>query len=167
MGYRLFGIVWIGLCIWASAALAQDRTPVPPPDRIDDATIAAWLSEHIETDGWVVIAADEVAVALGSPAGVVERADGYLQADIRHEYYEATTIGPYRSSSNLQTRLIDCTQRKQRVVAMTLFRLNNLQEELASQSNMSAPWSTPAEGSVGHRVLDRVCRAPTEGELQR
>lgn len=156
----------IGLAIPIETVKAQDEPAIPPPARIDDASISAWLSDHIETDGWVVIAADGVAVALGSPIGVAQRADGYLQADIRHEYYEPTTLGNYQSSSNLQTRLIDCAGRRQRVVAMTLYRLNNLQEELASRSDMSGDWSTPSEGSVAYRVIDRVCRTTTEGELQ-
>lgn len=167
MDKRLLAVIALGTAVGANTALAQDGSAIPPPERIDDASISAWLSSHIETDGWVVIAADGVAVALGSPSGVAQRADGYLQADIRHEYYEPTTLGPYQSSSNLQTRLVDCAERRQRVVVMTLFRLNNLQEELASHSNMSAEWSTPLEGSVAYRVIDRVCRAPTEGDLRR
>ena len=167
MDRRLLVTMVLGIAIPVETAKAQDGSAIPPPARIDDASISAWLSSYIETDGWVVIAADGVAVALGSPSGVAQRADGYLQADIRHEYYEPTTLGPYQSSSNLQTRLIDCAERRQRVVAMTLFRFNNLREELASRSNFEPEWSTPSEGSVAYRVIDRICRAPTEGELRR
>ena len=148
----------------SATALPQAENAIPPPQRIDDMAISDWLRAYIDMEGWVVIAADHVAVALGSPTGVVVRADGYLQADIRHEYYEPTTIGSYRTSSNLQTRVIDCGERRQRVIAMTLFERNNLRAELASQSNDSAPWTTPSKDSVGYRVMDRVCRAPAEGE---
>lgn len=166
MGGCFIIAIFVGMAFHVGAAKAQDGSAIPPPERIDDESVSAWLSSYIETDGWLVIAADGVAVALGSASGVAQRTDGLLQADIRHEYYEPTTLGPYQSSSNLQTRLIDCDGRRQRVVKMTLFRFNNLREELASQSNPEADWSTPSEASVAYRVMDRICRAPTEGELQ-
>jgi hypothetical protein len=147
-----------------TSATLQTEPATPPPERLDDAGVSDWLDTYIETEGWAVIAADGMAVALGSPDGVIVRADGDLQAQIRHEYYRPTTIGPFQTSSNLQTRVIDCEERRHRVISMTLFEGHNLHGQLASQNNDSASWTTPSEGSVAYRVMDRVCRAPSEGE---
>lgn len=146
------------------ALLLAFQQPVPPPATLDDAGVEAWIGAHLETDGWVVLAADDLAVALGSADGVAVRADGIVTGLVRHEYYEPTDIGGHISASNTQVRQIDCANRRYRVVEMHLYRDNNLVGELASMSRADSQWFDLREGSVIARVSARMCEAEVTGE---
>lgn len=161
----------LALLTAATAVAAQPAAPLPipprqtgdypPPATMDNSGVSKWIHDYLRIDGWAVLAADGNAVALGSPEGVGQRSDG-LVANIRHEYYKAVTIGGKPTRSNLQTRVFDCTGKRQRVIAMDIYTFNNLKGEMWTASNADAPWSTPAENSLNRRVLDRVCKAATE-----
>ena len=87
------------LLLAAGVAAAQPAAPLPipprqtgdypPPASLDNAGVSKWLHDYIRFPGWAVLAADAQAVAFGSPDGVAQRADGFLQANVRHEYYKA------------------------------------------------------------------------------
>lgn len=134
---------------------------LPQPEAMTNAGVSRWLAAYIRFNGWAVLAADGNAVALGSPEGVGQRSDG-LVANIRHEFYKATTISGKTVRSNLQTRVFDCAGKRHRVIAMDIYEFNNLTGEMFTASNANAPWTTPPPGSLYLRVLERVCRAATD-----
>jgi hypothetical protein len=129
---------------------------------MDNAGVSKWLADYIRFQGWAVLAADAQAVAFGSPEGVGQRRDGMLTANIRHEYYKAVQIGGKTTRSNLQTRVFDCAGKRQRVIAMDIYELNNLKGQSFFAANADAAWTTPQPGSLYLRVLERVCRAATD-----
>jgi hypothetical protein len=158
----------VAVVLFACAILGEaNAQEIPAPASIDDAAVEAWLSEYIETDGWTVIGADGVAVALGSSDGVAVSADGTMRARIRHEYYQAVEIGGQQVRSNLQTRVIDCAAGRQRVVAMSIYELNDMQGASQSREMSTANWSVPTADSLGARAIARVCHAPDDGERLR
>lgn len=146
------------------ALLLAIQQPIPPPATLDDAGVEAWIGAYLETDGWVVLAADGVAVAFGSTDGVEVGADGIVTGLVRHEYYRPTDLGGHVSASNTQVRQVDCANRRYRVVEMHVYRDNNLSEELASRAMPDAQWFDIREGSVIGRVSARMCAAETTGE---
>lgn len=158
---RRVALVLVACAVMLCDAKAQE---IPAPTSVDDAAVRAWLSAYIETDGWTVIGADGVAVALGSPDGVAVSADGTIQARIRHEYYQPAEIGGQQVRSNLQTRIIDCEARRQRVVAMSIYERNNMQGASQTRETSTASWSAPTPDSLTARALERICRAPYDGE---
>lgn len=134
---------------------------LPQPESFTNAGVSKWLALHIRFQGWAVLAADGQAVALGSPEGVGQRRDG-LAANIRHEYYKAVVIGGKTTRSNLQTRVFDCAGKRQRVIAMDIYEMNNLTGQMWTASNANAAWTTPAPGSLYLRVLERVCKVASD-----
>ena len=161
------------------APLAQTTTPAPPPwpppttsgdlplpTGLDNAGVSKWLHDHIKVEGWAVLAADRQAVALGSPEGVVQRPDGFLQANVRHEYYVPIQISGKTTRSNLQTRVFDCPGKRQRVIAMDIYEKNNLSGQSYTASNANAAWTTPEPASLYGRVLARVCAASRRAPVQ-
>lgn len=139
---------------------------LPLPTGLDNAGVSKWLHDHIKTEGWAVLAADRQAVALGSPEGVAQRADGFLQANVRHEYYVAILISGKTTRSNLQTRVFDCPGKRQRVIAMDIYEKNNLSGQSYTASNPEAAWTTPQPASLYGRVLARVCAASQRAPVQ-
>lgn len=161
----MFAALSLMLALFAGPeTTANGENAPPPPVTIDDEGVQAWLDRYIKADGWTVFAADGVAVAMGSPSGVTVMTDGTMRAEVRHEYYNPTRIGPMDTRSNLQTWIVDCEAKRVRVVSMQIFALSNLQGESAKSENPQAEWSTPSPGSVKARSVERVCRAPTDGE---
>lgn len=146
------------------ALLLAFQQPIPPPATLDDEGVEVWIGAYLETDGWVVLAADDLAVALGSADGVAVGAEGIVTGLVRHEYYRPSDIGGHVSASNTQVRQVDCVNRRYRVIEMHLYRDNNLGEELASMSRADAQWFDLREGSVIARVSDRMCAAEATGE---
>ncbi len=139
---------------------------LPLPTSLDNAGVSKWLHDHIKFEGWAVLAADRQAVALGSPEGVAQRADGFLQANVRHEYYVALQISGKTTRSNLQTRVFDCAGKRQRVIAMDIYEKNNLTGQSYTASNANAAWTTPQPASLYGRVLTRVCAATSRAPVQ-
>jgi hypothetical protein len=66
--------------------------------------------------------------------------------------------------SNQQTWNVDCANKRMRVVSMRIFALSNLQGQHMDADMPSATWSPPRSGSPNERIMDRICRAPTEGK---
>ena len=139
---------------------------LPLPASPDNAGVSKWLHDHIKVEGWAVLAADRQAVALGSPEGVVQRPDGFPQANVRHEYYVAIKISGQTTRSNLQTRVFDCPGKRQRVISMDIYEKNNLSGQSYTASNANAAWTTPQAASLYGRVLARVCAATRAAPVQ-
>lgn len=126
------------------------------PPQVTRAALDAWIEQTLELDGWTILAADQVAVALGEGDGVTREGD-IVTAVIRHEYYAPIDIGGYQTRSNLQRRELDCAGLRQRTVEMTLYRDNNLKEPLDGRRFDDAPWQTTTPNSVSRTVLERAC----------
>jgi hypothetical protein len=172
-------LICAALLAAVGAAMAQTAPTAPPPwppqtapgdlplpTGLDNAGVSKWLHDHIKFEGWAVLAADRQAVALGSPEGVAQRADGFLQANVRHEYYVAIQISGKTTRSNLQTRVFDCPGKRQRVIAMDIYEKNNLSGQSYTASNPNAAWTTPQPASLYGRVLTRVCAATSRAPVQ-
>ncbi|MFC7380419.1 surface-adhesin E family protein [Brevundimonas sp. GCM10030266] len=135
---------------------APQSAPQAAPPAMTQAALDVWIEQTLELDGWTVLAADQVAVALGESAGVTRDGD-IVTALIRHEYYAPLEIGGYRSSSNLQRRELDCVNLRHRTLEMTLYRDNNLKEQLASRRMDDAEWQATSPNSVARTVMERAC----------
>src|SRR5262245_50008166 len=147
-----------------TAALAQEQADIPAPERIDPQGIQAWYEHYIHADGWTVMGADGVVVALGSPGGFSVMDDGTVLATIRYEYYEPRTLGGHTMRSMQQIRLIDCRRRANRILSLTIFERSNLQGARVTRESANSEWMTPSQGSLYLTVIDRVCNAPPEGQ---
>jgi hypothetical protein len=143
----------------ATTASGQQQGDIPAPERIDAQGVQAWFERHIQADGWTLIGADGVAVALNSPSGVAEVGDGTLLVTIRHEYYEPRTLGGHTMRSLQQIRLIDCARRANRIISMTLFEKSNLQGDRVTRETPGAEWTTPQPDSLYLAAIDRICAA--------
>ena len=147
----------------ASSAYAAAFEP-PPPVSVDDKGVKAWLNNFITTQGWTIIAADGVAVSLGSPEGVGRLADGTLTTKIRHEYYTPVTLGDMQSRSNLQSWTVDCSGRRLKITVFEIYKGNNLTGGGERMSNPQVDWQPVRAGSQNERVIKRICEAPTTGK---
>lgn len=157
---KLFAAAVLVIALATSASAA----PIPPPATIDDAGVMAWIKSYLRVEGWTLIAADDQAVALGSPQGVSQGTDRSLTAQIRHEYYQSVRLGDFDSRSNIQTWNIDCKGGRMRIVDMAIFEENNLTGRSQARSMPNAEWITVKEmGSTNGRTFRRVCEAPTTG----
>lgn len=152
-----------GAIFWSGAYAQAPLTP-PPPATIDDAGVTAWLKAHIKMEGWTLIGADGVAVALGSPDGVIKSSDGPMTAKIRHEYYRPVRLGDMDSRSNLQTWNVDCEGGRLQVVSIAIYEASNLEGRSQAKSNPDAAWSAVEPASLRGRTVKRICEAPTTGK---
>ena len=148
----------------AFAALAQEPADIPAPERMDPQGIQAWYESYIRADGWTVIGANDVFVAMGSPGGASVMDDGTMLATIRHEYYEPRTLGGHTMRSLQQIRLIDCRRRVNRILSMTIFERSNLQGTRVTRESPNREGTTPTPNSLYLTTIDRVCDAPQEGQ---
>lgn len=137
-------------------ALALLSSPQAAAPTMTQPVLDAWIEQTLEIDGWTILAADQVAVALGEGAGVTRDGD-IVTAVIRHEYYAPITIGGFQTRSNLQRREMDCAGQRQRTVEMTLYRDNNLKEALDGRAFPDAEWRATTPNSVARTVLERAC----------
>ena len=142
--------------IVALFALALSSPPQAAPPTMTQPVLDAWIEQTLETDGWTILAADQVAVALGEASGVTRDGD-VVTALIRHEYYAPIEIGGFKTRSNLQRRQMDCAGQRQRTVEMTLYRDNNLKEALDGRAFPDADWTATTPNSVARTVLERAC----------
>jgi hypothetical protein len=145
----------------STAAFAQQVEDIPVPDQGSDPQV--WFDTYIEADGWTILGADGVAIALGSPEGVERFQDGTLRATVRHEYYQAREFGGQQMRSLVQTRIVDCARSANRIVSMTIFERSNMQGASATRQNESAAWDTPRDDSLYRTAMERICAAPVEG----
>lgn len=150
--------------IACGVAYAAAAAEVPPPAKIDDANVTAWIKAYLKTDGWTVIAADGAAVSFGSPKGVSVGADGLFETEIRREYYRPTPMGDLMTRSNLQSWRVNCKTREIQVVAMSIHAENNLAGQSMSRKIAEGPWTTPTPGSQNEHAVKRICDAPTTGK---
>lgn len=146
----------------ASTASADEATP--PPATMDDAGVRAWLSDHIDTDGWTLITADGAAVVLGSPKGVSQHRDGLLSTEIRHEYYRPFQLGGLDSRSNLQSWDVDCKGQRIRIQKMTVFAGNNMSGASVTRNWQKGDWVAVAANETRARTVARICDAPATGQ---
>jgi hypothetical protein len=149
----------LGCWLAGAPALAQGQGDIPAPERIDPQTVQAWFERYIQAEGWTLIAADNVAVALASPASIAATSDGRIIATVRHEYYAQRELGGAPMRSLQQIRMIDCQRRANRVIAMTVFEKSNLQGASVRREMPGAEWSTPEPGSLYQAAIDRICAA--------
>ena len=133
--------------------------PAPTaPTAMSETALRTWVERTVRTDGWVILAADQMAVALGQAPGVTR--DGEIvTATIRHEYYAPFEIGGFTTRSNRQRRQFDCAGLRQRTVEMTLYAGNNLTDVLEARAFPDAEWTATTPNSVSRTVLDRACAA--------
>lgn len=89
--------------------------------------------------------------------------DGTLRATVRHEYYESRELGGMQMRSHQQVRIIDCQQRRQRIISMTIYERSNLSGASNARENPNVDWSAPSANSLYLTALERICAAPTEG----
>jgi hypothetical protein len=153
---------WIAVLVGlgaAGGALAASKGAAPPPATMDAKGIDDWRKAHIETaGGWALLFADGAALSYaGGPNGVVRDKDGFLQVDIRREYYKTVRLGPQASRSNLQTWLLDCDARRVRVTAMNFYVLNNMKGNGFRKSAEEASWA--AVDPSDFPLVDRICAA--------
>lgn len=136
----------------------------PMPAALDDVGVRSWLADHIESDGWILITADESAVSFGGPAGVTELADGTLSASVRHEYYGPMRLGALDSQSNLQSWNVDCRGRRLRVLSMAIYEGSNLSGPSQAQAQAEPSWIQVEPDSARGAIIKRICEAPTTGQ---
>lgn len=144
--------------IIALLTLALFQPPQAAPTTMNESQLRAWVERTVQTDGWTLLAADQMAVALGQAPGVTRDGDR-VTATIRHEYYAPIEIGGFQTRSNLQVRQFDCAALRHRTVEMTLYRDNNLGEALEGRRFPDAEWSPTSPASVSRTVLERACAA--------
>lgn len=136
----------------------------PKPVTYDEAAVRSWLANHIQSKGWTLITADQMAVSFGGPAGVAKLADDTLTALVRHEYYAPVRLGDVNSQSNLQTWNVDCKGRRTRVVTFTAYEGSNLSGPSQARASFQAAWNDVRTDSASARAFKRICEAPTTGQ---
>lgn len=136
----------------------------PKPATFDDVDVRSWLADHIESDGWVLITADQAAVVFGGPAGVTKLTDGTLSTLVRHEYYAPTRLGALDSQSNIQSWNVDCRGRRLRVLSMAIYEGSNLSGSSQAQAKAEPPWIQVEPDSARGATIKRICEAPTTGQ---
>lgn len=141
----------------AFAAFAAGAAP--PPETMDAAGIDAWRQTHIDTaGGWLLMHADGKALSYaGGPNGVKVDQNGFLQVDVRREYYKPARLGPQASRSNLQTWILDCELRRLRVTAMNFYVQNNMKGGGFRKTAEAPAWITITDDQSP--VFDRICAA--------
>lgn len=151
----------------AAAAMSLFLAPTglaatPEPAALDNRGVDAWLREYITWKGWTIIAADQQAVALGSPRGVEKLPDGTLRTQIRREYYRQMDIGgPARSL--LMTWIVDCSSPRIRVTRIERYPDSNLSGASEVRDNPAADWLDVKPQSQNAQVVSRICDAPRTG----
>ena len=137
-------------------ALALLSPPQAAPPAMTQPALDVWIERTLKLDGWVILAADQAAVALGQASGVTRDGDE-VAATVRHEYYAPIEIGGHRTRSNLQRRQFDCDGLRSRTVEMTLYRDNNLIAPLDARAFPDARWTATTPNTVSRTVLERAC----------
>lgn len=143
----------------SAPASAQENVDPSPPLSIEDATVSAWIDQHLDVEGWQVVGADEVAVALVRTGALSHTPQGFPIADVRHEYYRASDFGGQSVRSNLQVRVFDCAQSRQQISAMAIYRHNNLRDNYGLRQFSGAEWTSGEPRSLKARTIAAVCQA--------
>jgi hypothetical protein len=178
MSHRLC-IALVGLSLAGSAAAQTPSTaPEPPPAAVEappaaaipppetpltEDTIKAWIEAHLETQGWVLLAADAVAASFATSDGVTQDDKGLLTTEIRREYYGLSQLGPSGTRSGRQTWVVDCKGKKVWVRKIAIYADNNLKGASRIRENPNPKWTELSQGSVNAMIMDRICQTPTSG----
>ena len=148
-----------------AAVLAAAPTPPPPvadpwpPASLAAKDVAAWVEAHLDAQDWRVLAINPHGVLLASPGGVKLRADGFAEADLRHEMFAPVAVGAGQMRSDLEHWWVDCATRRHALMRISAYRGNNLRDEFASRGAEQPQWlETPADDEAAHAVV-AVCEA--------
>jgi hypothetical protein len=148
----------------AAAPEAPPAATIPPPATpLTEDTIRAWIDGNLETQGWVLLAADAVAASFATSDGVTQDDKGLLTTEIRREYYGLSQLGPNGTRSGRQTWVVDCKGKKVWVRKIAIYADNNLKGASRTRENPDPKWTELSQGSVNAMIMDRICRTPTSG----
>ena len=152
---RSVGLVLLAAVVVSSMAHAQK-----PPQTLDAKGIDAWRVANIQADGWTLIHADGAALSYARHAAEKDP-DGFLNIEVRREYYKPVRLGPLPSRSNYQTWLVDCELRRLKVTAMNFYALNNMKGDGFRKAAERASWTTVAPEAQDSPVFERICASVT------
>jgi len=140
----------------ATAAVQDD---VPRPASLAPADVAAWSDKHLTAKDWRVLSIGEHGLFLASPKGFKLRPDGLAEAELRHELFAAMDVGGGAMRSDLETWAVDCRSRRHALMKMTLYRRNNLQDELAHRETETPKWLDHKPGDEAAGAIGAICDA--------
>ncbi len=147
-----------------AAPAAPPAGAIPPPATpLTEDSIKAWIDGHLETQGWVLMAADAVAASFATSDGVIQDDKGLLTTEIRREYYGISQLGPSNTRSGRQTWVVDCKGRKVWVQKISIYAENNLKGAAQTRTNATPKWTELSQGSANAMMVERICKAPTSG----
>ena len=147
----------------APPAMATPGAIPPPATPLTEASIKAWIDGNLETQGWVLMAADAVAASFATSDGVTQDDKGLLTTEIRREYYGLAQLGPNGTRSGRQTWVVDCKGKKVWVRKISIYAENNLKGAATTRENPTPKWTELSQGSVNAMIMDRICKTPASG----
>lgn len=162
---NLMAILAAAAAMLGAPALAQEAPPPPPPPpaTLDPAGVQAWVRDHVDTRGWLVLGADTAAVSFLSAQGVIVGPDGFLRSEVRREYFGGTQLGPNGSRSVRQAWVVDCKARKIWVQKIAIYPEHNLKGRAVARENPTPKWTEVSSGSINDKLMIEICHAPSAG----
>ena len=148
------------LALLLAAAQGQETPPDPPPPAsLAARDVAAWVEAHLDAQDWRVLAINPHGVLLASPGGVKLRADGFAEADLRHEMFAPIELGNGQMRSDLEHWLVNCQDRRHALMRMSLYTHNNLKDEFASRGTEEPKWLETANDDEAAQAVEAMCQA--------
>ena len=143
-----------------AAAPALETPPDPPPPAsLAARDVAAWVQAHLDARDWRVLAINPHGVLLASPGGVKLRADGFAEADLRHEMFAPVDVGGAQMRSDLEHWWVDCATRRHALMRISAYRGNNLRDEFASRGTETPQWLETLASDEAAQAVDAACEA--------
>lgn len=143
----------------AQPAWAQTPAVPPPPASLSAQDVAAWSEKHLDAKSWRVLSIGEHGLFLASPHGFRLRPDGLAEADLRHELFAPVDVGGGQMRSDLERWAVDCRGRRHALMKMTLYKRNNLQDELAHRETATPKWLEHRDGDEAATAIAAICEA--------
>jgi hypothetical protein len=150
----------------AIAALAAALAPAPAARAAPPATmpeVAAWVVERLTgVEDWFVLGFNAMGITFASPEGATLRSTGFVEGEIRQEYFEPVELDGRIMRSMTSRWTVDCAQQRYALLRITLYARNNLQDRLDERTVAEPRWL--ARDLVSGDTIDALCDAVRIGE---